>query len=116
MAEWHQCQRHKLDVLFRDGQANNRYGKQYCEDKMHDGQFKPRQDDPDDVHDQCDGAARWLGFRYLTAERGDDAAGKSETHEAEWNANDCEAQQDATKDVAKENYEAAEYKKYEVAE
>jgi hypothetical protein len=41
---------------------------------------------------------------------------RPETHEAEWNANDCEAQQDAAKDVAKENYEAAEYKKYEVAE
>ena len=103
-------------MLRGNGQADDSQRKEQSEDKMHDGEFEPGQDDPDDIHDQRDRATRWLCFCYLTAKRCDNAARKSETHEAERDADDGQAQQDATEDVAKKYYEATENEKYDIAE
>ena len=103
-------------MLCGDWQANDRQRKEQREDKVHDREFEPGEDDPDDIHDQRDRATRRLGFRYLTTERRNDAARESEAHEPERDADDGQAQQDATEDVAEKNYEATEDEKYDIAE
>jgi hypothetical protein len=83
---------------------------------VHDGKFEPRENDPDDVHDQRKRTARWIRFTHLASERRDDATGEPETHEAEWDAYDRKAQQDAAENVAEEDYEPTKNEEYDVAE
>jgi len=83
---------------------------------MHDRKLEPWQDDPNDVHDQRNRTARRFGFSNLSTKGSDDAAGEPETHEAERNAYDRQAQQNATEDVAQKNYESTEYEKHKIAE
>jgi hypothetical protein len=52
----------------------------------------------------------------ITTERRNDAARESEAHEPERDADDGQAQQDATEDVAEKNNEATEDEKYDIAE
>ncbi len=49
------------------------------------------QNDPDDVHDECNRPARRFGFANLATKRCNYTAGESETHQTERNAYDREA-------------------------
>ncbi len=116
MTERQQRHRHQLHVLHRERKANDRQCKEQRQYQVHDGEFEPRQDDPDDVHDQCNRTARRFGVTHLASEWRDDATGEPEAHKAEWNTDDREAQQDATEDVSKEDYEPTENEEHEIAE
>lgn len=83
---------------------------------MHDGQLKPGQDYPDDVHDQRYRPAWRFGLAYFATKRCDDAASQPEAHEPERNADDREAEQDAAQHVAEGDDESAEYEENEVAQ
>ena len=115
VAKRQQRHRQQFDVLFRDWQAYDRQCKKCREQQMHDRKFESRQDDPDDVHDQRNCATWRFGFSHLPAERRYDAPGELEALYAERNAYDRKAQQDATEDVANEDYKTAEYEKHDIA-
>jgi len=53
MTERQQRHRYKLHVLYREWKAYDRQCKERREQQVHDSQLEPRQDYPDDVHDQC---------------------------------------------------------------
>ena len=102
-------------MLYREWEAYDRQRKECREQQMHDSELKPRQDYPDDVHDQCDRPARWFGCAYLATKWRDDTTSESETHDSKRYADDREAQQDATQNVTKEDKESAKYEEHQIA-
>ena len=83
---------------------------------MHNGEFESRQNNPDDVHDECQHAARWFSLAHLTAEWRHYAASQLEALEAERDADDRDAQDDAAEDVAQEYQESTKDEEQQVAE
>jgi len=98
-----QCQGYEFHVLCSDRETDDRQRKKEREDQVHYGEFKSGQNDPYDVHDQRYRTARRFGFLNLPTERGEDATGKSETHETERDADDREAQKNAAKNITQED-------------
>jgi hypothetical protein len=82
---------------------------------MHDREFEARKDDPDDVHDQRECAARGLGFAHLAAEWCQDAAGELEALDAERNPDDRQAKDYSAEQVAEEDQESTEDKEQDIA-
>jgi hypothetical protein len=115
MTKRQQRHRYELHVLYREWKAYDRQCKECCEQQVHDRQLESRQDNPDDVHDERNRPAGWFSINDRTSERRENTAGESETHESEWNADDCEAQQNATQNVTKEDQESAKYEKHQIA-
>jgi len=103
-------------VLCCDGYADDSDCEECSQEQVHDGELEPRQDDPDDVHDQCERAARRFGFTYLAAERCEHAARELEALDAERDTDDRQAQHDATEQVAEEDHKPAEDEEHEIAE
>ncbi len=102
-------------MLRGDRQADNRDREEQREYQVHDGKFEPGQNDPDDIHDDRDRAARRLGIDDLAPEWREHATRQPKAHESEWNANDRDAKQQSAEHVAQEDQESAEDEKNEIA-
>jgi len=89
-------------VLHRDRKTDDSQCEKCREQEVHYRELESRQNNPDDVHDQRYGTARWFGFADLATKRCDHTACESETHESERDAYDRQAQQDAAQNVADE--------------
>ena len=116
MAKRQQRQRHEFHVLYCNGKADDGQRKDQRETQVHDGKFQPRQDDPDDIHDQCNRTAWRFSLLNLSTKRCEDPSGEPETHQTERNAYDRQAQQNATENVTQEDHESTEYEEDNVAE
>lgn len=84
---------------------------------MYEGQFQTWQDDPDNIHDYCDDAARRFGFPNFPAEWRHAQQGQLETLDSEWYPDDGDTQNNAAQDVSQGDKESAkdkpEYVEYE---
>ncbi len=116
MPKWQKRQRHELHVLYCNRKTDDSQCEEQREHQVHDGKFEPRQDDPNNVHDQRYRTARRFSCSNLSAKRSDDTPGEPKTHKAERNAYDRQAQQNATEDITQEDYESTEYEKNNIAE
>lgn len=101
-------------MLRRDWQTDDGQCKEQGKDQVHDGKFKSRENDPDDIHDEGKRTARRFGLAYFATEWRDNTARQPETHESERYADDGETQQDATEDITEKDYESTENKEHKV--
>ena len=103
-------------MLHRERDADDRKGKERRKQEMHDGQFETRQDDPDDIHDQRERAARRFRLAHLAAERRQDATGKLEALDAKGDTDDRQAEDDPAQQLAEEDQEPAEDEEEDIAD
>ena len=116
MAERQQRYLDELHVLHGERETDDREREERGEQQVHDREFEARQDDPDDVQEQRQGAAWRFRLEDVATKRGENTARQLEALEAERDADNREAQDDAAEDVTQEDQESPEDEEDEVAE
>lgn len=115
MPERQQRYRQQLDVLLGKRQPDDGDGIHRRQDQVHDRKLQPRQNNPDDIHEQPYGPGRRLGLTDFAAEWCQNAARQLKTLKTEGDADDRKAQEDAAYDVAEHDQESAKDEEEQVA-